>query len=308
MTNDPHEHPRVAAIVLNYNGRDITLQSLASLERMTYPAFDLIHVDNGSTDGSSEAVAAAHPQVIQLRVEQNTGAANGMNAGLRYACRNKYDYILALNNDIEVAPDMLSEMMTVARGTDSLGCVGPKAYYYWAREKIWSAGGIIRFQESVTRERGMLEDDRGQYDRDQEVGYVNGCALLAPRSVVEEIGGWDPQFHLAVEDADWCMRMKQRGYRCMYAHRARLWHMVAHTAGGYVARRTFNTGRSAAFFVKRYAGPWQWTTFLSFTAAGLVLAFLRELPRGNQMAAIKKAQGVLTGLRTRMTPPPGLEV
>ena len=300
--------PRVAAIVLNYNGRDITLQSLESLEQMTYPAFDVIHVDNGSTDGSSAAVAQAHPDVIQIRVEENTGAANGMNAGLEYACREKYDYILALNNDIEVDPEMLTEMVSLAERTDNLGCIGPKAYYYWAREKIWSAGGIIRFKESVTRERGMREDDRGQYDRDEEVAYINGCALLAPRRVVEEIGGWDPQFHLAVEDADWCMRMKQRGYRCMYAHRARLWHMVAHTAGGYVARRTFNTGRSAAFFVRRYANPWQWLTFLTFTAAGLVLAFFRELPQGNQMAAIKKGHGVMVGLTAELRPAPRLNL
>jgi GT2 family glycosyltransferase len=165
---------------------------------------------------------------------------------------------------------------------------------------------MIRFKESVTRERGMLEDDHGQYDQDQEVPYINGCALLTPRRVVEEIGLWDPIFHLAVEDADWCMRMKARGYRCMYAHRARLWHMVAHTSGGYVPRRTFNTGRSAALFVRRYGKPWQWLTFLGFTAAAVVWAFFRELPKGNQMAAIKKAHGVLVGLTTKMTQPPGL--
>ena len=300
--------PRVAAIVLNYNGRDVTLQALSSLEKMTYPSFDLIHVDNGSSDGSSPAVAEQHPNVIQIRVENNTGAAAGMNAGLLYACRRKYDYLLALNNDIEVDPEMLTEMMKVAETTEHLGCVGPKAYYFWKREKIWSAGGIIRFKESVTRERGMLEDDHGQYDADREIDYINGCALLTPRHVVDEIGGWDPLFHLAAEDADWCMRMKQRGYRCMYAHRAKLWHMVSHTAGAYVPRRTFNTGRSAALFVRRYANLWQWFTFLGFISAAVVWAFFRELPKRNQMAAIKKAHGVITGLRTRMTQPPRLNL
>lgn len=299
--------PSVAAIVLNYNGRDVTLEALSSLEKMTYPNFDLIHVDNGSTDGSSEAVAERFPEVIQIRIDDNTGAANGMNVGLEHACREGYDYLLVLNNDIEVDPTMLDEMMRVAEENERVACVGPKAYYYWARDKIWSAGGIIRFKESVTRERGMLEAERGQYDEDEEVDYINGCALLIPRKVVEEVGLWDPQFHLAVEDADWCMRMKQRGYRCMYAPRARLWHMVSHTAGGYVPRRTFNTGRSNALFVRRYANLWQWFTFLGFTGLGLVWAFFRELPKGNQMAAVKKAQGVIAGLRAKMVPPPGIE-
>ena len=298
--------PRVAALVLNYNGRDITLQALASLEKMTYPSFDLVHIDNGSDDGSTEAVVQEHPDVIQIRVEENTGAATGMNEGIRWACRQGYDYLLVLNNDIEVDPEMLTEMMRVAENTPDIACVGPKAYYYWARDRIWSAGGIIRFKESVTRERGMGEVDSGQFDRDQEVDYINGCALLTPRKVVEEVGPWDPLFHLAAEDADWCMRMKQRGYRCVYAHRAVLWHMVSHTAGGYQPRRTFNTGRSAALFVRRYANPWQWFTFLSFMLMALPIAFLRELMRGNHMAAVGKLRGVLAGLREPTTDPPSI--
>ncbi len=303
----PSSPPRVAAIVLNYNGREVTLEALGSLARMTYPAFDLIHVDNGSSDGSHEAVASAFPDVIQLRVENNTGAATGMNVGLEYACREGYDYLLLLNNDIEVDPDMLTEMMRVAERGDQVGCVGPKAYYYGDRTRIWSAGGIIRFKESVTRERGMRQMDRGQFDEDREVDYINGCALLTPRRVVEEIGGWDPLFFLAAEDADWCMRMKRQGYRCYYAHRARLWHMVSHTAGDYVPKRTVHTGRGAALFVKRYANAWQWLTFVAFMSGSFVWAFLRELPKGNALAVVRKAQGVVRGLRTPLTEPPAID-
>jgi GT2 family glycosyltransferase len=299
--------PKVAALVLNYNGKDVTLQTIASLMAMEYGNFDVIHVDNGSTDHSFEAVADAFPDAVQLRTEENLWPAGGANLGMRHALARGYDYLLILNNDIEVDPAMLTEMVAVAEEDPTVGCVGPKAYYYWDRQRIWSAGGFIRFKESGSRERGMGEIDRGQYDRTEEVDYINGCAVLIPRRVVEEVGGWDPNYRLALEDTDWCLRAKRLGYRCMYGHKAVLWHMVSHTAGGYVGGRTFQTGRSVAILARRHAGPWQWVTFFGFMAAALPLAYLRELPKGNQGAVTAKLRGVIAGLREPLSEPPALE-
>ncbi len=297
-------HPKVACIVLGYNGRQITLESLAGLSRMSYPNFELIYVDNGSTDGSCEAVAEAFPQVIQVRVEHNHGPTGGLNAGLKACLQGDYDYFLSLNNDIEAHVDMLTELVRAAEADPNAACVGPKTFYYDDRERIWSAGGILRFREFVTRERGMGKLDRGQFDRDQEVDYINGCAILMRRSMVERAGIWDPLFNFAVEDADWCMRAKKLGGKCLYAHRALLWHRVSYTAGAYTARRTFYTGRANALFARRYGGPWQWLTVLAFSAVALPLAFLRELPKGNHGAAVAKVRGLWAGLREPLTDPP----
>ena len=300
--------PRVAAVVLAYNGRDVTLQSLASLRRMSYGACDLVVVDNGSTDGSAEAIAAAFPEVRVLRTATNLGPAGGANLGIRWALdqrgAGRYDYVLVLNNDIEVDPAMLGEMVRVAEAEPAVGSVGPKAYYHGDPNRIWSAGGRIRFREAVTWERGQREVDRGQWDRDEDVEYLNGCAVLVRRHAFEQVGLWDPLFHLAVEDADWSLRARRRGWRCRYAHRARLWHMVSHTTGPYRAAKTFQTGRSTALFVRRYARPWQWASFLLCLAAAIPAAWLREARRGNQRAAVAKLRGVIAGLRAPMTEPP----
>ena len=296
--------PSVAALVLNYNGKDITLQAIASLLEMTYPNFDVIHVDNGSTDGSAEAVAEAFPGVRTVRAQENRGPTSGLNLGLRAGLEAGYDYLLSLNNDIEVDSEMLSELVRSAESSPTIGCVGPKAFYYEERDRIWSAGGILQFKESATRERGMGEVDRGQYDREEEVDYINGCAILLKRSVLEEIGVWDPIYQFSSEDADLCMRLKLRGYRCFYNPRAVLWHMVSLTAGAYEPRRTFYTGRSAAIFVRRYGRLRDWLTFAAFMAGALPLAFLRELPRGNHRAVIAKLKGVVAGLKVPMTEPP----
>jgi GT2 family glycosyltransferase len=295
----------VAAVVISYNGRDITLRALESLRRMDYPAYDLVVLDNASTDGSAAAIAAEFPAVRQVRVEVNRGSSGGYHAALQWAFVNGYEYALLLNNDIEVEPDLLSELVRVASSDPRIGCVGPKCMFDAERQRIWSAGGILRFRHSITRERGYGEHDRGQFEADAEVDYVNGCAILVRRAAVEAAGGWDPVFRICVDDADFCTRIKRRGFRCIYAHRAVLYHMVSFTTGGYKPDRNFQLGRSGAIYVRRYANPWQWATFFAFTLAALPIAWLRELPRRNQAAATAKLRGVLAGLREPMTPPPG---
>jgi GT2 family glycosyltransferase len=300
----PEKLPRVAAVVVNYNGKDITLQALASLRGMTYPAFDLVHLDNASTDGSYEAVAAAFPDLRQVRVEVNKGSSSGYAAGFQWAFANGYDYVLLLNNDIEVEPDMLTEMVKVAESAPAIGCVGPKCYFHGDRRRLWSAGGVLRFRESITTERGYGEIDHGQYEEDAEVDYINGCAILIRREAAEAAGGWDPVFFICVDDADFCTRVKRKGFRCVYAHRAVLYHMVAYTTGGYSPGRNFQFGKSSAIYVRRYARPWQWASFLAFSAAAFAVAYLRELRRGNQQAAVAKVRGIRAGLRERIPPPP----
>jgi GT2 family glycosyltransferase len=302
--------PRVAGLVLNYNGCEVTLLTLESLVGLDYPALDLVVIDNGSTDNSRAAITARFPSVRQLPVAENRGISWGINHGLRWALDEKYDYVLIMNNDIEVAPDLLSCMVACAESDPGIGCVGPKAYYYYDRERLWSAGGLLRFRESVTRERGDRELDRGQYDRDEEVPYVNGCAMLARREALERTGLWDPVYYVGVEDADWCVRMKRAGFRCWYAHRARLWHMISHSLGVYRPSRTFHTGRSSAIFLRKYASPAQWTSALVWFGAAMVAAYVRELPRRNQGAATAKVRGFLTGLRVDLPPipePPAIE-
>ncbi len=289
--------PRVIAIALNYNGKELTLQTLASLSQLLYRELEIFVVDNGSSDGSASAIRHEYPQVKVLATGKNLGVAGGLNVGLEAALAEDPDYILVLNNDIEVDPWMLGEMVKVAERDPTIACVGPKAYYFWDRHRIWSAGGILRFKESITRERGMGQIDRGQYDEDGEVDYVNTCAMLIRASVVREVGLCDPNYFLALEDADWCVRMKQRGYRCYYTHRAVLWHMVSQSTGVYKPGRTYHTGRSTAIFVRRYAGPREWLSFLVFISLAIPAAFVRELFRGNQAAAISKARGILDGLR-----------
>ncbi len=296
--------PRVLGIVLSYNGLELTLQTLGSLLASTYPSLDLLVVDNGSTDGTSDAVAAKFPNVQVLRTEINLGISGGLNQGFQWGLERDYPYLMPMNNDIEVAPDLVSELVGAMTREPLYGCVGPKCYYWADRKRIWSAGGRLGFREAVTRERGMGQLDRGQFDREEEVDYVNGALMLIRRQALIATGLWDPIYQVGVEDADWCWRMRLGGWKCGYVPRAVLWHMVSPTTGGYRSSRTFRTGRATAIFVRRFAGPLGWMSYLGWSALALPAAWLRELPRRNTAAVWAKYRGAWEGLRLRLPPSP----
>ena len=302
----PGALPRVAAIVVNYDGKEVTLDAVASLRRMGYPHFDLVVLDNGSRDGSVEALAAAFPDLRQLRLAENRGSASGYAAGFRWAFANGYDYALLLNNDVEVEPDLLDELVAAAERDPRAGAVGPKCYFHGEGKRLWSAGGVLRFREAVTRERGYGELDRGQFDVETAIDYVNGCAILVRRAAAEAAGSWDPLYFICVDDADFCTRLAGAGWRCLYAPRAVLYHRVAWTTGGYTPGRNFQLGRSSALYVRRYGNALQKARFWAFALAALPVGFLRELPRGNQAAAVAKLRGALAGWREPLPPAPSL--
>jgi hypothetical protein len=124
------------------------------------------------------------------------------------------------------------------------------------------------------------------------------------REVFERIGMWDPTYYLGLEDADFCVRAKRAGFRCWYAPSARLWHRISHSIGVYRPTRTFHTGRSHAIFLRKFARAHQWAASLLWLMAAIPVAFVRELPRRNQRAALAKARGFLAGLREPIDPIP----
>lgn len=299
--------PKVAAVVVNYNGLEVTLDAVASLRRMDYPRFDLVVLDNASSDDSVEELARAHPDLQQIRLTENHGSSAGYAAAFRWAFERDYDCVLLLNNDIEVESDLLTEMVRTLQSDPRNGCAGPKCYFHGGGKRLWSAGGVLRFRESITTERGYGEIDHGQYDEPAVVDYINGCAILITRQAAERAGGWDPLYFICVDDADFCTRIKAQGLRCVYAPRAVLHHRVAWTTGGYSTPRNFQFGRSSAIYARRYGTHWQQLRFVAFSWAAVVVGYARELRRGNQAAALAKWKGLRAGWRLRLPRAPRID-
>jgi hypothetical protein len=170
--------PLVYCIILNLNGKELLLETVASVRQMTYPNFRIIVADNGSSDGSPNAVRAQHPETILLENGKNLGFGEGNNVGMRHALAHGADWVFLLNNDILVDPALLTQLMNIASADASIGILGPKIYYQAQPQTFWYAGGRINFFTGVTSHRGIRETDRGQYDRVEDTDYITGCAML----------------------------------------------------------------------------------------------------------------------------------
>lgn len=226
-----HTLPQVIVIVLNWNGSADTLCCLESLEKITYPACEVLLVDNGSTDDSVAILRRAFPQIQLIETGQNLGFVGGNNVGLEYARRTGAEYALLLNNDTEVAPDFLDHLVAAAESSPKVGISGPSIYYFDEPDTFWSAGGDIDWKRGLTSMVGIGQVEQGQYgEQPRPVDFVTGCALLIKMSVVAEVGMLDPRFFLYYEETEWCVRVSRAGYGILHVPASKIWHKISPVA------------------------------------------------------------------------------
>ncbi|MBN1136109.1 MAG: glycosyltransferase family 2 protein [Anaerolineae bacterium] len=217
--------PKVTVIVLTYKQRDLTLECLDHLTRLEYPAerLDVVVVDNHSNDATPQAIRDRYQAVVVLETDENLGYAGGNNVGIQYALEQGADYVLLLNDDALVAPDMLWALLAAAEQEPRVGFLGPKVYHLEEPEHLQSAGIML---DSCLRphQRGQDEVDRGQYESIAECDTLAGCTLFTSRQVIEQVGMLDPRFFMYHEEVDWCLRARAAGFRNLYVPAARAWH------------------------------------------------------------------------------------
>src|SRR3989339_346256 len=138
--------PLVYILILNWNGKEDTLECLSSLKKIDYPNYKTIVIDNGSTDDSVKIINKKYPKIKIIENKKNLGYAEGNNVGIRYALKNKADYVLILNNDTIVDKKFLTELVKVGESNEKVGIVGPNVYCYFfqAEDGIrdWSVTGV----------------------------------------------------------------------------------------------------------------------------------------------------------------------
>ncbi len=256
------DSPSVYVILVNWNGREITLDCLASLQRVRYPAMRVLVVDNGSADDSVAAMHSGFPAVEVLALGENRRFAGGNNAGMQKALEAGADFILLLNNDTIVDPDFLPPLLDRFQREERCGMVVPKIYYHHAPDTLWYAGGEISFWSGTMRHRGIREVDHGQYDFATETDYATGCCILLSRDVVRRVGEMDESFYMYTEDADWSMRTRRAGYRILFEPRSHIWHKLSVSTGGHLSFfKLRNKLISNYRFFARYARWYHWLTF-----------------------------------------------
>ncbi|HDS30535.1 MAG TPA: glycosyltransferase family 2 protein, partial [Firmicutes bacterium] len=257
--------PRVGLVILNYNGAWVLKGLFESLDRILYPNLKVFFIDNHSTDSSMQFVENYLPKFpLDVTVnDSNLLFSGGNNVGIRKAIDWNADYVMLLNNDTIVPPELIGSMVDFLESRPDAGIAGPLIHFKEPPGTIWSAGGKVSTWWGIVRHRGIREKDTGQFSSAEKMDYVSGCALIARRRVFERIGLLDEKFPMYYEDTDFCFRAKKAGFECWYVPSEPLIHLVSFSAGGQLSK--FKIGRrfrSGMRFFASHARFYQWPTIL----------------------------------------------
>lgn len=229
-----------SVIVPNWNGAHLIGECLESLRAQTYRPIEAIVVDGGSHDNSAELVAARFPEARLVRLPRNLGFTGNVNAGLRAA---QGSWLIPFNNDAEADPDLVAALVDGLLRHPEAGMATAKVLDAGDRRTIASVGDLLH-ENGMASQRGNGQPDDGRFDHEEQVFGASGCATVMRRAMLEDVGLLDERLVSYLEDVDLSLRAHWRGWACLYAPAARVYHRGSSTGGGrlasyYVARNTF---------------------------------------------------------------------
>ena len=215
---------KISVVVVNFNGKRFLDDCLNSLYVQTYKDYEVIVVDNASRDGSVEHIRSCFPWARIVENKVNLGSTGGNNSGIREA---EGEFIVTLNNDTRLEKDFL-ERLAGPMSDPGIGMCGSKMVY--PNGKINSTG-LCLSRSGASWDRGASEEDLGQYDRQEEIFGACAGAALYSRKMLDEIGLFDEDFFIFMEDIDLTLRARCAGWRCIYVPGAVAHHLHGATAG-----------------------------------------------------------------------------
>ncbi|HEY9720720.1 MAG TPA: glycosyltransferase family 2 protein [Oscillatoriaceae cyanobacterium] len=257
--------PLVSILVLNYNGRHFLDECFDSLDAQTFQDFEVIVVDNGSTDGSVPYLQERCTGRWQLILNaNNVGFAEGNNQALR---QSRGRFVVFLNNDTRVDSDWLAELVAAAEAHPEAGMFACQIRSYDAPETM-DTSGIIVYRDGMSRGQGRLEPAE-RYATPMEMFAPSCCAALYRREVLDLVGGFDREFFAYCEDLDLGMRARLAGYTCWFVPTARVYHHYSGTGGKYSPLKAFLVERNHLWiliklFPKRMILLSPWHTFVRY--------------------------------------------
>jgi GT2 family glycosyltransferase len=202
--------PKVAVVLLNWNGIADTTECLESLRAVDYPDFDVVVVDNASGNHEADTIAARFPQAHVVTNSENLGFTGGCNQGIRFARERGARYVLLLNNDTIVTPGFLRDLVAFAQRTPDAGFVS-SVICYPGGDRIWFAGGRVVFGMIRHVHKGKSRSEIELATRPFVTDYVPGCVMLVPLRLIDTIGELDERYFAYYEDLDWCLKGREHG-------------------------------------------------------------------------------------------------
>jgi hypothetical protein len=295
--------PVVSVIVLGYNGGDVLLRCLESVLGTNYPDFEIVLVDNASSDGSAGKLSRlydGHARVRIVRNATNVGFASGNNIGVRHA---QGEYVAFLNQDTIVHPNWLCEAITLMQDRPKVGILQCKLVKLDDPSIIDSAGHYIN-PLCIAVVRGHGEKDTAQFETEEEIFGANGAAMVMRKHVFEQVGGFDSSYFMTFEESDLCWRTWLMGYKVMYAPVGPVYHKsgFSRLRPGSLSHNLYYSRRNRMFsMLKNY----ERRNMLRYFPLAVIVMFVIGLVsrgRGAYMRAyIHALADVIASLRSTLT-------
>lgn len=249
-----HVPGSVAVVLLNWNGRNETLECMESLARVAHQPLSIIVVDNASTDGSIDAVKARFPTATVLSNKCNLGYAGGNNVGIRHALELGAEFVLVLNNDTRVAKDLICRLLVSADRHPEVGAFSPRIFYWDEPRTVWFDGAKWNEASGQMHWPGQRRSEVQLSTDDHESDYASGAAMFIRTEAIRAVGYLDERYYLVWEEADWCFRARRAGWKCLIVPTARVWHKVGVSFGSELSPlRTYFSVRNHLLWSRRHA-------------------------------------------------------
>lgn len=282
--------PFFSVIIPNYNGGRFLQTLLRALAAQSFTDFETILVDDGSTDDSVAFVESAFPKTRLIVNRKNMGFARSCNLGAAVAHGRN---IVLLNNDTEPEPTWLAELAKVICANPDAAIVSSKMLLFDERTKLHTTGDLMG-TDGIPRNRGVWEEDEGQYDHAANIFSGSGGGSAFRRDLWQALGGFDEEFWMYLEDVDFGFRAQLAGLRAVFAPNARIYHHLSATGGGTMA--SYYVGRNTIWTIaKNMPAALIFQNFPQILAAQMIVAWdaLRNL---HGAAARARLRGQIAGI------------
>lgn len=260
----------VYIVILNWNRKVDTVECIKSVAKLSKRGYKIttVVVDNNSADGSQaeiEKVIKGTGSILIVN-DSNLGFAAGNNVGINYALYHKADYVVVLNNDTRLDPNLINRLFDKAEKNTDGAAFSPKIYFErgfefhkerYKKEEfgkvIWSAGGSIDWANIFGVNRGVDEVDKGQFDKQVNVDFATGACVMYRASALKKTGVFDEKYFMYFEDVDLSVRLLRAGYKIVYVPDAVLWHKVAQSSAIGGGLNDYFISRNRLLFGLKYA-------------------------------------------------------
>ena len=270
------EKPSVTVIVLNWNGKDLTIECLESLKQVNYSNFNILVVDNGSTDGSVELLKEKFPEVSILVLEKNLGYAAGNNRGFDSLKPDHPEFVIFLNNDTIVGENFIEPLVKQLLTHKKASQTVPKIYYENDPKLIWYAGGIVNLWTGSIYHLGIRQYDGPAYSKTHKTKYATGCCFCMRYEEFKEFGGFDEAFPMYSEDVDLSLWIRAAGKQVWFVPNSKIWHKVSASLGGeFSFGKIIRKARGIFLLIKKHANVVQWLTLIVLLPIQLILVLLK---------------------------------